>query len=757
MITAPPFRPGYAPDQDLAYHLQPQQVEPLSREADADARHVRQIERQRDFLKTYAARLEAELRAYQTKFPVVITTVENDNDDLAPWISNQEYMSPLFAEYDAQISQANAASDELRRELQTMKADMVKLVARNEELENELENHITKLLRRFDGNPEKNGLCSSGDDAHELSQRCALLGDENQLLRMQESETRQELDHSRSEILELNSVISSLREEMTTLEINASNAAGVLAEKEALEQELSRARSHVDNAVGHMKAAQQKTLDMQIDIQAKVRDAEQYKQLLQDHEIDSEKCIKELKSELTRLNQTYNEASARLAHADQLLSDAQEKSRQLKQSVDAKENDMQGMLTTIECLEKNLTETNQKNSSLSAELTSTKVSLQEAILDRDDALFRAENMAKQKKAVEEFNRDETDASRSTVDNALAKAISEAKAKESTLYEEVRKLQIRCANLECSKHKAEREAKSALDGFNQLQSSSVQEQSEIGERLNQTRAEMIRLENRLALVSEKASQLHIDLKLQSEESQNERSQYEDRIAELDTQLQGKRNELAATKHRLTCMQKELEDSQASSECTIRKRDAMENEMQEQFRSVLQAKEKEISTLQERVKETTQQQEKADWRAVEVERIYDDKIGAMEESHRSIVAQLQKTIRDLRDDSSRLTAELHQVKYKLSHINAEKDDFRVKLQQSEKIINDVRDAYAQAENRHVEGEQLLSAAKESEVVYKQQCANLEKALDKAQLEIEREKRRSEKKCREIQLKCLGIGEK
>lgn len=40
-----------------------------------------------------AARLEAELQAYQVKFPDVLLAVDDDRDELPPWTLNQQYMS----------------------------------------------------------------------------------------------------------------------------------------------------------------------------------------------------------------------------------------------------------------------------------------------------------------------------------------------------------------------------------------------------------------------------------------------------------------------------------------------------------------------------------------------------------------------------------------------------------------------------------------------------------------------------------------
>lgn len=105
------------------------------------------------------------------------------------------------------------------------------------------EHHIGKLLRRFDADSNWSG--ADGEEVGELNQRCALLGDENQMLRAQEAETRRELDDARVDVRDRDDLIMGLRNEVADLQATCAKVPDLSAQVDALEQELTMTRSQV--------------------------------------------------------------------------------------------------------------------------------------------------------------------------------------------------------------------------------------------------------------------------------------------------------------------------------------------------------------------------------------------------------------------------------------------------------------------------------------------------------------------------------
>ncbi|CEP01468.1 hypothetical protein PBRA_002074 [Plasmodiophora brassicae] len=449
---------GFAPESDLGA---PRDVPPSNVPLDDPGgvrRHVHQLESQKEFLRTYAARLEAELRAYQTRFPDLTVAVDNDSDDLPPWIANAEYLSPLLLAYDAQIAQADALAADLKRELLAVKDDAKKMAKRNEELENELEHHIGKLLRRFDADSNWSG--ADGEEVGELNQRCALLGDENQMLRAQEAETRRELDDARVDVRDRDDLIMGLRNEVADLQATCAKVPDLSAQVDALEQELTMTRSQTETALGHMKSAQEQLLTTQVELQARARDADQFRQLLSEHDADSERCIAELRAELVRLNQMYTSAAGRVSDLERQLQDSTERERVFSRDVQVKQADLHGMLATIESLEKTMQDLQKTNATIGAELTSAKSDLEDARLARDEAVHRADGLAKQKQSLEDRMDLEITSYRDDANAATAKALETSRAKLDAMHAELRDLELARTSAENAKAKAERDAKSA---------------------------------------------------------------------------------------------------------------------------------------------------------------------------------------------------------------------------------------------------------------------------------------------------------
>jgi hypothetical protein len=180
-------------------------------------------------------------------------------------------------------------------------------------------------------------------------------------LRSLELETRQELETVRIQIDERDELVCKLRyaecfwliiftkrllrAEVEESEGKVSKMSDMSSEIQALEQELSLARKQSEEALIQMKYAQDKSLQLQVELQNHKRNAEQFKQLLSEHEAESESCINELRSELTRIHAQFTEASGESNHLNRLLQDSLERGRIQKQTIDRKEGDMQGEIS----------------------------------------------------------------------------------------------------------------------------------------------------------------------------------------------------------------------------------------------------------------------------------------------------------------------------------------------------------------------------------------------------------------------------
>lgn len=86
-----------------------------------------------------------------------------------------------------------------------------------------------------------------------------------------------------------------------------------------------------------------------------------------------------------------------------------------------------------------------------------------------------------------------------------------------------------------------------------------------------------------------------------ESAKERHEYDSKLAEIVKATQDVRDEAESLRDRNGRLERDLREARVEFECEARRRDAMESDLQEQCRVVQRSSEREIATLQDRVRE------------------------------------------------------------------------------------------------------------------------------------------------------------
>lgn len=78
-------------------------------------REIAALKHENDYLRSYASKLETEMRIYQTRLPELsskykdeIESIEEKSaiiQDLPPWVASSKYMSPLLVAYENRIKE----------------------------------------------------------------------------------------------------------------------------------------------------------------------------------------------------------------------------------------------------------------------------------------------------------------------------------------------------------------------------------------------------------------------------------------------------------------------------------------------------------------------------------------------------------------------------------------------------------------------------------------------------------------------------
>ncbi len=111
-----------------------------------------------DGLQEQIRRLNIELSRYQAKYPPItaedrktlgLKSIGLDEDDpLPPWLSNVQFLSPLFLSYDERIGSLKQEVDTLKEELSNSYNRLKSLVTENEQLRSQLQRQLEDKLRK---------------------------------------------------------------------------------------------------------------------------------------------------------------------------------------------------------------------------------------------------------------------------------------------------------------------------------------------------------------------------------------------------------------------------------------------------------------------------------------------------------------------------------------------------------------------------------------------------------------------------------
>lgn len=140
------------------------------------------------FLRDYVAKCEGQLRLYQLKLPDMdispdIADVLGADYELPPWSTSSKYMSPLLVAYEKRVRDLEEGNALKVKELKILKEEAERLINRNQEVELELENSYSKLLRQMDN--QMPGLASDAD-LLDLQERIKLYQEERAILHAEE-------------------------------------------------------------------------------------------------------------------------------------------------------------------------------------------------------------------------------------------------------------------------------------------------------------------------------------------------------------------------------------------------------------------------------------------------------------------------------------------------------------------------------------------------------------------------------------------
>ena len=560
----------------------------------------RENESYRDQLK----RSLVELRSYQLKFPSAhIVYDEQEIENLPPWATSPEVVSPLMHAYDDRIKELESVVAQQASELEIFQSKVETVIAENDTLRNmqldQMKDPLRSSAEEIYGSDSHigpsfmglNPLDSISKQSNiELNERIDILMAENALMVEQKASLSNELDKYQEELTARSEELSAATERynhmLKELDIQHNRANDAEKNLEASKGQLLASSNRIgkyeserEDLLGNVSELEQKNTILE----ASVRELRQnMKELSTQFDEDGTTFLKRTKAAEDRVRELHNVLMIKTQEVEKL----QEVNKKLKTDNQRTRQDAEGMLQVMGGLERQISDYASREMEVDNTVREAKDKTERAIIDRDKALAketqcRAEidRLLAEKKVQAENRQSLID---QEVERNRERMLVQLRSTEAELDDIVRSNASSAANAE----KAMREARSAQDLMERFERMRDEERKTTAKSLREC-------EERIASLS-----------VEKEEEIKRRVEVQDLNKDLRSTIDKLRADFAVHNQRLHQRTRTLEDEIVSVRATLR--DVQVNGIDATRK--LTSKEKEIEDLKAEIDSNTENTER-----------------------------------------------------------------------------------------------------------------------------------------------------
>ncbi|CAM9533036.1 unnamed protein product, partial [Sphacelaria rigidula] len=312
-------------------------------------------------------------------------------DELPPWVTSSEVMSPLLAAYDARIQ-------DLEGQVSSQKGSMEELASRTQQLVDEndqlREQHVRELDDLVQQTGAAGGLGGIGarEMVGELNERINILMAENTIMADQTSAMAKELDvvhqdfdERETQMVALTNALSeaglglrSLEEQVPRLQREKAHAEGELMKAVNALSERESALSEVEEQLRMSKEDARQLASNLTDLEAAKAGLE--RQVESDADVTAER-VHAAGKRITELQGKSRLLAARSQEAD----GNGDRARKLQRELESTRRDAEGMLTVMSGMERQIAELSAREDSTASLAKESKKKVEDALLARDQA------------------------------------------------------------------------------------------------------------------------------------------------------------------------------------------------------------------------------------------------------------------------------------------------------------------------------------------------------------------------------------
>eukprot|EP00742_Colponemidia_sp_Colp-10_P007456 GILJ01008031.1.p1 GENE.GILJ01008031.1~~GILJ01008031.1.p1 ORF type:complete len:794 (-),score=180.63 GILJ01008031.1:59-2395(-) len=710
---------------------------------------ISQLRRENEYLRDYATRSTKELGRFQAALPDVgQREVHGDDEEpLPPWVVNSQYVSPLLLAYDQRISELEQQNSKYQDELQMWQDEVKRVVDQNEQLQAELAQNVQQLLKRqvdsLDSLPL--GVTATHEERQELQERIDLLTEENSMLVEQNEMVKRQLDqlgaenHARTnECIEKTNALAHTtalldaaegreQEQRRLREIAEQKLKQCLAELGTLEREKEDLVRDLNRATSELKL--------------QTAAATSYKRSFDELQNRSEAESQQLLQELQNANSREKELTQRSMHLERMMEEWKEKYRVASREQESARHEFESMLKVMDGLERQVGEYQHKEQSTLQLAQESKERVEQAMLERDQAVARAQNAEKNVTRVQEKMKKELTEQRHASDKVMESIREKLKRQLESREEEIRTLDNKITDLQTALERSARDRQSLesqLQGVNQAHKQELNRLQKLVEE-SDMRAH--------AVLAEKEEALRREDRTVYEVREKER-QWRLKETEMERALQDKQKEVDMLTRTVDALKQEQTKLRQDMKETYIERDQFREELDRTNRSLNQQTDQmmreamlKISALESGLKEAEHSKQRSESRAVEL-LTAQEKVGQRwREEHHSTVQHFERAVNDLKQENRRLAVRNEEMSSKLSALLNERSSILADQDRVSKVEETLKRQVELLEKRLGESTTQLTSSIQTDQTRLQEVQQLRIQVEKSERERERLSRQLE----------------
>lgn len=433
------------------------------------------LRRENVALKDQLQRALRELKFYQHRYPSAYAPGNRgDDEELPPWKTSPELMTPLLEAYDTRIAELESASGRQAEDMRHFQEKMELVLAENEQLRAaQLEN-----LQRAGRDPASLSSPLNEELMNEMNERVEILMAENALMVEQKAVMAAELERLQDDYEKSEEELAALSQRYGDAQRELSELTSRLPQAEQDRQRATGEVAKASEALGKA-IAEADELREQLAIwrdncntaEANLRDARKALKALGDNaEEEGFSCVRRTKAAEDRVRELHG-----LLHSKtQELEGLQESSRKLRRDYQSTRQDAEGMLQVMGAQERQIGDYAAREAEVEALSRECKERIEEAMIARDQAISRESQLQRANERLLEEKRQEAQAKQAEVDEAVAQARQRAEQKIRGLEEQLAESAARSAQSKFDEERVQKDFLSAREALEKLRSQAEEE-------------------------------------------------------------------------------------------------------------------------------------------------------------------------------------------------------------------------------------------------------------------------------------------